>query len=448
MEWIDNRFKNTGEAERFAEDFSRADIQSAYDFHTSMPQYESTTLHELPERAQSLGLGALYVKDESTRFGLNAFKGLGASYAMAHHFAGQLNEGIDDMNFNRLRSALKGRPPETFVTATEGNHGKGVAWGAKIFKQQGRVFLPKGASGARVQAVTGLGADAEVASHFGADVVSVPETELPGKYFACFTGSRHAGRPLLLFLDADTYFTDEHSLSRLCAQYVRDGGKGALSVQPFHQTGTRHETLSAVFNLMTVAGINIFSVFKNKYQAGTFFGPVVLTSKKDYQETGGHMAAKGYIIEGEGLYKAYTAGSMAVTHYLGKGTVHLRMYSGGFQSMVDGWKKHISLGSENTAGPVMAAIMIWLSSGLIYPIFLAYTLIYEALLLPAVLSAYFISSFQFHRLCRPLIDISGPGSLFFPVYQYFFFVVYTLSLYQIRIRKSVKWKDREIKYEK
>ena len=162
MEWIDNRFKNTGEAERFAEDFSRADIQSAYDFHTSMPQYESTTLHELPERAQSLGLGALYVKDESTRFGLNAFKGLGASYAMAHHFAGQLNEGIDDMNFNRLRSALKGRPPETFVTATEGNHGKGVAWGAKIFKQQGRVFLPKGASGARVQAVTGLGADAEV----------------------------------------------------------------------------------------------------------------------------------------------------------------------------------------------------------------------------------------------------------------------------------------------
>lgn len=289
---------------------------------------------------------------------------------------------------------------------------------------------------------------AEVASHFGADVVSVPETELPGKYFACFTGSRHAGRPLLLFLDADTYLTDEHSLSRLCAQYARDGGRGALSVQPFHQTGTRHETLSAVFNLMTVAGINIFSVFKNKYQAGTFFGPVVLTSKKDYQETGGHMAAKGHIIEGEGLYKAYTAGNMVVTHYLGKGIVHLRMYSEGFQSMVDGWKKHISIGSEITAGPVMAAIMIWLSSGLIYPIFLAYTLIYEAALLPAVLSAYLLSSIQFHRLCRPLIDIPGPGSLFFPVYQYFFFFVYTLSLYQTRIRKTVKWKDREIKYEK
>lgn len=162
MEWIDNKFKNTGDSERFTEDFSPEDIQSAYDFHTSMSQYESTALHELPDRAQSLGLSALYVKDESTRFGLNAFKGLGASYAMARYFAGQLNEEIDDMDFNRLRSALNGRPPETFVTATEGNHGKGVAWGAKIFKQQGRVFMPKGTAGARLQAVTEIGADAEV----------------------------------------------------------------------------------------------------------------------------------------------------------------------------------------------------------------------------------------------------------------------------------------------
>ncbi|CAM4195884.1 glycosyltransferase [Lacicoccus alkaliphilus] len=289
---------------------------------------------------------------------------------------------------------------------------------------------------------------AEIAGHFGADVISVPETELPGKYFACFTGSRHAGHPLMLFLDADTHFTDDHSVSRLCAQYTRDGGRGALSVQPFHHTGKSHETLSAVFNLMTVAGINIFSVFKNKYQSGTLFGPVILTNKKDYEQAGGHMAAAGYIIEGEGLYRAYTAGDMPVSHYLGKRTVHFRMYSEGFQSMVDGWKKHISIGSENTAGPVMAAIMIWLSAGLIYPIFLLYTLIYEVFLLPAVVSAYLISSFQFHRLCRPLIDLSGFGSLFFPVYQYFFFFVYALSLYQIRIRKTVKWKDREMKHEK
>ncbi|CAM4195837.1 diaminopropionate ammonia-lyase [Lacicoccus alkaliphilus] len=162
MEWIDNKFKNAGDAERFTGDFSRADIQNAYDFHTSMPQYESTHLHELRGRAQSLGLGALYIKDESTRFGLNAFKGLGAAYAMARHFAGRLNQDVGGMSFNSLTAALEGHPFETFVTATEGNHGKGVAWGAKIFGQQGKVFLPKGAAGARVQAVTDLGADAEV----------------------------------------------------------------------------------------------------------------------------------------------------------------------------------------------------------------------------------------------------------------------------------------------
>ncbi|MCD2138081.1 diaminopropionate ammonia-lyase [Salinicoccus halitifaciens] len=162
MKWIQNKFRSTADAEKYTRDFSLQEIQGAANFHASMPQYEATPLHELKNSAQSLGLGALFVKDEAARFGLNAFKGLGASYAMAQHFAGKMGRDGRSLSFTDLLSAAGSHPVETFATATEGNHGKGVAWGAHIFGQKGKVFLPEGAAETRVQAVTDLGAEAIV----------------------------------------------------------------------------------------------------------------------------------------------------------------------------------------------------------------------------------------------------------------------------------------------
>lgn len=288
----------------------------------------------------------------------------------------------------------------------------------------------------------------EIARDYGTYVIDVPETDSPGKYFACFTGSQHAQKDLFMFMDADTFLINEYSLYDLCSQYIKHDNKGILSVQPFHQTREKHESLSAIFNLMTVTGINIFSAFKNKYHAGTVFGPILLTNRIDYEKTGGHMAAKGHIIEGSGIYDSYVSQSIPVFHYLGKNVVHFRMYNEGFQAMVNGWKKHISIGAMHTSGAIMALIMIWLSSSIVLPVHIIYTLIYDInlILLPVIL--YLIYSLQFYNLCKPVIDLRKTESIFYPVYQYFFFLVYTLSLYQIHIKKTVKWKDREIKYEK
>ncbi len=162
MKWTENRFKNSADAEKSTAYFSREEMRKVKRFHVSMPQYEPTKLHELPGRARSFGIDALYVKDESTRFGLKAFKGLGVSYAMARYFAGKFNLEAGALSFHELLEEAGKRPGETFATATEGNHGKGVAWGAGIFNQKGKVFLPEGAKKIRVEAVTGLGAEAEV----------------------------------------------------------------------------------------------------------------------------------------------------------------------------------------------------------------------------------------------------------------------------------------------
>ena len=87
------------------------------EFHKTLPNYSVSHLFELKSLSASLGCGSIHLKDESTRFNLNAFKGLGASYA--------------------IKKLLMDYPEiSVFCTATDGNHGKAVAWSASINKKK------------------------------------------------------------------------------------------------------------------------------------------------------------------------------------------------------------------------------------------------------------------------------------------------------------------------
>jgi diaminopropionate ammonia-lyase len=98
-------------------------------FHKSFPNYEPTPLAELSHLAQRIGLKGIYVKDESYRFGLNAFKVLGGSYAIGCFIAERLNKNISTLTYSYITSsAVKTKLGNlTFYTATDGNHGRGVA---------------------------------------------------------------------------------------------------------------------------------------------------------------------------------------------------------------------------------------------------------------------------------------------------------------------------------
>lgn len=133
-------------------------------FHQSLKEYEETPLLALDSMAGKLGVGGIYVKNESKRFGLNAFKALGASYAIHELLEREAEElkktgpdGIrqaEEMTVNPAFPCGKGK---VFVTATDGNHGKGVAWSA--WKAGGRafVFMPKGSRQCRVDAIAAIG---------------------------------------------------------------------------------------------------------------------------------------------------------------------------------------------------------------------------------------------------------------------------------------------------
>ncbi len=111
-------------------------------FHAGLSGYAPTPLTEVPAIAAELGVGRVFVKDESARMGLPAFKVLGASWA--------------------VHQVLSRRPPGdevVLVTATDGNHGRAVARMARLFGQRARVFVPSGVHPTAVAAIAAEGAE-------------------------------------------------------------------------------------------------------------------------------------------------------------------------------------------------------------------------------------------------------------------------------------------------
>ncbi|MBI4013097.1 MAG: diaminopropionate ammonia-lyase [Candidatus Rokubacteria bacterium] len=180
-------------------------------FHRSLPGYAPTPLVALPGLAAELGLGEVWLKDESRRFGLGAFKALGGSYAIHRLFA-------------RSR-------PSTVATATAGNHGRGVAWAGRLLGLRAVIFVPGHTVPARIEALRREGAEvvvvdgsyddalsraAEESAAHGWQVVSDTAypgyTEIPRWILTAYTtlfaeaaaelAARGAGEPDLVFLQA------------------------------------------------------------------------------------------------------------------------------------------------------------------------------------------------------------------------------------------------------
>jgi diaminopropionate ammonia-lyase len=140
--------------------FESENIDRVAALHHSMPNYTQTPLHSLNGLAKDLGVAGIYVKDESFRFGLNAFKGLGAGYAVAAILAQRLGMNAERITYKTILEKLNAQQEGKglFVTATDGNHGRGVAWAARLFGQEAVIFMPKGSASHRVKAIEDEGA--------------------------------------------------------------------------------------------------------------------------------------------------------------------------------------------------------------------------------------------------------------------------------------------------
>lgn len=153
MDIADNRFFS-GEISPL---FSRQQAQQARNFHQKIGGYQPTPLYALDELAALFSVDKILVKDESQRFGLNAFKMLGGSYAIARLLCEKYGLAIEELSLNDLKTRITEKM--TFATTTDGNHGRGVAWAAKQLGQNAVVYMPKGSAQERVDAILRLGAE-------------------------------------------------------------------------------------------------------------------------------------------------------------------------------------------------------------------------------------------------------------------------------------------------
>jgi len=144
--------------------FTITEAGKVKNFHKTFPMYRPTPLVSLPDTAALLGLGGIYVKDESHRFDLNAFKVLGGSYAVGCCLSDILHVDIAELDYSRLtsRETRKILGDITLITATDGNHGRGVAWTARQLGIKSVVYLPKGTAKERLDNILALGADAKI----------------------------------------------------------------------------------------------------------------------------------------------------------------------------------------------------------------------------------------------------------------------------------------------
>jgi len=121
-------------------------ISKVRDFHATFPDFAPTPLAALDNLASELGVGGIYVKDESSRFGLNAFKGLGATFALASFIAQTVGMPVWELDAKTMASReMRERLGEfTFIATTDGNHGRAVAWAARKIGQKAIIYMPKG----------------------------------------------------------------------------------------------------------------------------------------------------------------------------------------------------------------------------------------------------------------------------------------------------------------
>jgi len=138
-------------------EFSVSQAKAIHEYHQSIPGYQQTPLLDLTNLAKKLNISKLWVKDESKRFDLNAFKVLGSSFAFAKYLAGEEQEPL---SFAELEKKIDKKT--LLVSATDGNHGYGVAFIAHLFGCKAKIVMPHGSVEYRAQRIRDLGAECDI----------------------------------------------------------------------------------------------------------------------------------------------------------------------------------------------------------------------------------------------------------------------------------------------
>lgn len=160
IQWTKNKFKKAMTDSQMEEMLPPDLPRKIRSFHRQLPGYRMSPLKGLSNLAAKLGLGGIWVKDESARLDLRSFKVLGGSYAIYRLLQKRLGMEGRELSFADLTDGpLREKLGDiTFAAATDGNHGRGVAWSAAQMGFKSVIYVHKLTSRGRIQAIESVGA--------------------------------------------------------------------------------------------------------------------------------------------------------------------------------------------------------------------------------------------------------------------------------------------------
>lgn len=167
LEWIENRRTSQAETCRALERLLPPGITGiARQLHRQLDGYHMSPLKSLSGLAALLGVGGIWVKDESQRLSLNSFKVLGGSFAIYQFLRKRLGIRDRELTVSELKSEkVRAQLGDIcFATATDGNHGRGVAWAAMELGFRCVVYVHERTSQPRIRAIQEYGAEVKVIS--------------------------------------------------------------------------------------------------------------------------------------------------------------------------------------------------------------------------------------------------------------------------------------------
>ncbi len=165
IDWYENSTQpGSAEATEILETVPRGVGREARNFHRQIPGYRQTPLKGLNTLSEMLGLGGIWVKDESQRLNLNSFKALGGAFAIYRFLKRELDREDEEVPFEELKaeSVSEDVSETVFATATDGNHGRGVAWAADKLGYRSVIYVHENTSQARIEAIESYGAEVEI----------------------------------------------------------------------------------------------------------------------------------------------------------------------------------------------------------------------------------------------------------------------------------------------
>jgi 4,4'-diaponeurosporenoate glycosyltransferase len=287
---------------------------------------------------------------------------------------------------------------------------------------------------------------ASVAGALGATVLR--SEPLPdgwtGKTWACWQAALRASGDLLVFLDADVHL-ERTGLASLVDAYGERGG--LLTVQPYHITRKPYEQLSAMFNIVLMAGLNGFTPQGESLAPSGAFGPCNVCDREDYFDIGGHghPSVRPVVLESIPLGRVFLSQNLPVRCYGGRGGVSFRMYPAGLAELVEGWSKGFGSGALAIRPAFLLMLIAWISGGFgIMLGLLASMLSPLTSPLGSYALLYLLYALQLWWMLRRIGSFRWWTAALFPGPLIFFALVLARSFVQVYVLGRVQWRGRTV----